>query len=73
MLGSTRELKGRLGTGQGNAHGIEMAMKGLNLDTHTSKSKKKQTEMYRGKRRSNQQQKNIGIIEWLSGLGLKGP
>lgn len=34
------EAKGRLGTGQGSAHGLEMAMEDLNLDRHTSKGKK---------------------------------
>lgn len=34
------EVKGRLGTGQGSAHGLEMAMEDLNLDRHNSKGKK---------------------------------
>lgn len=29
--------------------------------------------MHRGKRKNKQQQKNIKIIKWLNGLGLKVP
>lgn len=65
VLGSTRELKGRLGTGQGNAHGTEMAMKGLNLDTHTSKSKK--TKQKCTEEREEATNNNRKILESLNG------
>lgn len=68
VLGSTRELKGRLGTGQGNAHGIEMAMKGLSLDTHTSKSKKTNRNVQRKEKKqptTTEKYWNHWMVEWF--------